>query len=419
MRAVFDRVSMTTSVDGAYFPFEYEHALTPAQYADARVRIWFHELLHLWQVLGSGFLANLACDQMVALEEFERTGAPGPMSNLVDRFAAKDVTTQFSAMDLHEALARFWEAHVLNPVYILRSYAERGMDIEEELRMRHLAWDDLLGEPTHGQPVAGQFTVQDGTRPYKDIAFDLLMTLEPAYAEPYRLMLSRFSSLESVIFFPLAGYFALQTPRPAPVFTALLNAVADSPLRSALHQAAVERRCDIHTLWRATYTPLQQLALLVAVRSGNGALTPGWQVLSGRAGNRPILRHYAELLAWVRSRKGALGADLALAVPGDPEFRRTLASYFLPAATIFDDGSHACAPSSMTKLGLIMRDVPGLAGSDPAARPTVPQGLLDAEGLAQAAVELKRLAQAAAGRALLLSYGVTTNITATGGLHTA
>jgi hypothetical protein len=413
MHAVFDRVSMTISVHGAaYFPFEYEHALKPGSYADLRVRVWFHELLHLWQVLGSGFLANLACDQVVAVEEFERS-TPGPVSNLVDRFAAKDAGSGFSASDLHEALARFWEAHVLNPVHILRSYAERGMDVDAQLGQRNLTWDDLLGEPNRGEQVAGRFTVEQGTRPYTDKAFDLLMTLEPSYAEPYRLMLSRFTSLESVIFFPLLGYFALQTPRPAQVFTALLHAVADSPLRSTLHREATDTRHDIHALWRAAYGPLWQLALDVAVSTGRGGLTPGWQVLAGRAGKRPILRHYVALLGWVRSLHGELGLDFALAVPGDPEGRRLLASFFLPAATVFDDGSYSRAPSSMTKLGFIMRNVPGLVPADSAASPSVPEGLLDAEVLAHAALEMRRIARAAARRALLAAYGVTSDQAAT------
>jgi hypothetical protein len=45
----------------------------------------------------------------------------------------------------------------------------------------------------------------------------------------------------------------------------------------------------------------------------------------------------------------------------------------------------------------------------------VPKGLLDADRPAHAAVE-RKLARAAATRPLLVSYGVTSNIAATGGL---
>ena len=67
MRAAFDRVSMTVGVSGDRIPFDYEQALHPTT-GGPEIRRWLHELLHLCQLFGSGFLANLACNQLDVVE---------------------------------------------------------------------------------------------------------------------------------------------------------------------------------------------------------------------------------------------------------------------------------------------------------------------------------------------------------------
>jgi len=409
MRAAFDRVSMTVAVSGDLIPFDYDQALRPTL-GDVRIRRWFHELVHLWQLFGSGFLANLACDQIAAvvLDEGRPTVS---RTDLLEAFARNDDVTGFSVLDLHETLARYWDIHVMNPVRILRDYAEDGLDVSGALTRAGLNWDDLQKAPVQDKTIGGQIMVDnDDTRtirPYTGQAFDLAMLVEPTYTEPYRRMLAIFGSRESAVFFPLIGHFAMQTRRPSRLFIALIEELYSSGIRSTL----AEQR-DIHQMWRAVYPAVAELAFRMAPAFGGSALTPGWQVLISRAENRPVLRHYADLIRLALKMEGNL-LDVALALPGDPQFRQLLASYYLPAATVFDNGSTHEA-SSMAKLVLVARMFghgASFGGSEieEIADQIAGQfdGVLTGDDLAREALDLRRRSAAVRSADFLASYGVT------------
>lgn len=405
MRAAFDRVSMTVGVSGDRIPFDYEQALHPTT-GGPEIRRWFHELLHLWQLFGSGFLANLACNQLDAVVGDEGQSAIG-QTDLLEAFARKDDISGYSALDLHESLARYWDIHVMSPVRILRDYAEDGMDVDGALARLGLTWNDLEGAPEVDQISSGLFWIDSPdtmtVRPYTGRAFDLAMMIEPTYTESYRRMLAIFGSLESVIYFPLIGHFALQTRRPERMFSAMVGELSSSDIRSVL-----EGKRDIHEMWRAAYPYLAELAWRMAPAYGGSALTPGWQVLIQRAENRPVLRHYADLTRLALQLHGSL-LDVALALPGDPQFRQMLASYYLPAATVFDNGS-TCEASSMTKYVLVARTFGNTAffGS-PGVEEIADQlsGVLAADDLARKALDLRQRSAANRSTDFLISHGVT------------
>src|SRR5262249_36847344 len=252
--------------------------------------------------------------------------------------------------------------------------------------------------------IGGGMLVDDpatGTvRPYSGRAFDVLMQIEDAYADPYRLMLRIVDSRDAAVLFPLVAHFALQTPHPVRMFAALAQTLTEPAGRLTLDGG------DIRALWRQSYPVVAGLAARVAVRSGNAALTPGRMVWRGRGRGNAVLEHYARLLELGWQLQGQL-LDFAFATPRDPESRQLLPPLFLPAAPVFD-GGHTHRSSAMATLALMARGAPGLAaeaGLDASYLESL-GAVLSGEALAGQALRLRARVAAAQEAALLARYGL-------------
>ncbi len=319
-RGLFLRPSLSIELDAAHFEFDDALLHHPAKYEDPVVRVFVHELLHFWQTLSQSFLTGLALAEWRRLVEFERSGLPSGADHPVLEFLEPHPELGFSAWDLSEALCRYWDVHIIGPVKLI----EHNERVLEFLRFFPQAKEHLYREV-------------NGERQYSSLAFDLLMRGEDSYAEPYRYALDRWGSNQSVIFFPIAGHFALQSPRPIAVFAEAINRI-----RRAF-QLDRMRNLDIHYVWPAAFDQVRRIcAEACADLCGDRGLETGWQLMERvGVGDHPVFRHYLALLEstsdhWGNDPPG--GLDYCFALPGNPSCRERLAYAFRPPATIFHDG---------------------------------------------------------------------------------
>ncbi len=318
MSGYFDRRSLTIALDAPFFPFDPDYLLEPRRFPNPAVRVYVHETLHLWQVLSQGFIANLALDEWRDLLAFERDGTLPDVDSLARRFVRPHPDLGFSAWNLSEALARYWDIHIVGPLRLFQE--RRGMVPDLE--------------------VSG----------YTNAVFDSLMLEEDAYAEPYRLALKRWGSNSAVILFPLVGHFALQTPKPVEVFAEVIDRAVD------LFRLE-ERRFSIHEVWREVFVDVYRLCCEACFSICElVALTPGWDVIRKSVlADHPVFGHYLALLAAVLP-DWQERAHFYFALPGDPEARARLASTFRAPVTLLHGGRWT-GETGVTKL-LSLRDWP-------------------------------------------------------------
>ena len=65
-----DRPSLSVSLNADWFAFDRRYLWGPEPFAIPALRFYTHEVLHFWQVLASGFVANLALAEWRALREW-------------------------------------------------------------------------------------------------------------------------------------------------------------------------------------------------------------------------------------------------------------------------------------------------------------------------------------------------------------
>ncbi len=310
----FYRPSLTIELDTAHFSFDHGYLAGPGFYRVPSLRVYIHETIHFWQTLNQGYLTNLAQEEWLALLEFEKTGRNAKYGNLQSAYTTKELSVNYSTADLVEGLARFWDIMILGP------------DRLEE-------WN--TGGYSHRTPFTTerQDDPQKPVKPMTNQLFDRLMQLEDAYAAPFRLMLEQWGTNNSIMLFPLVGHFSMQTPKPAQTFAAATEALTRT--------GGIEFSGSIHDGWRHYYAPIRELCHQVSMNVTGSLLTSGWDVVQrGALGDHPLFRHFLALYDRAVP-DAAQQLDLFFAVPGDPEARGYLRSFFVPPLVLFHDGRWA------------------------------------------------------------------------------
>lgn len=297
----FVRSALAVELDDFYVDFHDGFLRGPRCFHQSFVRAYVHEVLHFWQALSQGFITNLALQEWLDVQEFKQSGALKDYKGLLGRFAEPPKGAPFSAWELSESLCRYWDIHIMGPVRLLQ---ERGEALSS----------------------AG-----NDARPYQAAEFDRLMTIEDAYAAPYRWALERWGSVASVLLFPIAGHFAMQTSRPVEVFLKVSENLAVE---------AQQFRGSIHENWRTLFPKVRDATGSACFSLTGSILTPGWDVIRRSAlKESPIWRYYLRLLHTGAMTVGSIEKlDFCFSLPGDPENRGILVSGFLPAVTLFRNG---------------------------------------------------------------------------------
>ena len=368
-----DRVSLSVGLGGEYFEFDYRYFLGIQPFSKPELRYFIHECIHMWQLLGSGYLVNLARNRWLALRHWEATGQ---LPEADQRFTALEPSAGFSAWQLSEALCRFWDVHISGPPDLLdKPYA--GGPIHEAVDVP----PDWLTEGLSPEVIDKVRKQQS----YTSVQFDEWMLQEDNYAEPYRRLLKLGGSKWAASLFPIVGHFALQTRNPPRSFIRALNLLTKLPL------PATDKY--ISDTWRSIFASVANTCAKAAFLDGFNSLTPGADVIKVMAKEgHPVYGHYLALLAMANDVDCPI--DLVLALPGDPELRARLAAFFLPPVVTFDDGRWTPNAPAVKMAGLA--ETMGFSDAPP--------GLLEQPQLADTADDLYRRHMAMQKDGLLKKY---------------
>jgi hypothetical protein len=308
-----------------------------AEWGSELCRVLYHESIHFWQLLSSGYLANAIQDEWLRYREFERSACLTAPSEFVRGMTIRRPGAAFSVHELMECWARYWDVHTRSPARI----------IEE---------DDIPVPP-------GRITrTQQGA--YTAEAFDLFMQAGKdahLYAAPYRWVLERsggHSALANILF-PILTFHAFGSPDPI----TLLEESLDRALASDLILGGLDGRSgNINLDWLNNWGVVLGEAIDPARRKrGMPDFTGGWDVIArGPLGTHPIYGSYARRVAAMfgfgtlpgeaerpTSRDSVAAyrfavVDLAgrdprviFAFPGQPEYRKALGSWLPPPRVKF------------------------------------------------------------------------------------
>ena len=356
MSHLFDRTSLAIEINSDFFPFDigYLYGSAPFFPENPILRVYTHEVLHFWQALSTGFIANLAFGEWNALLAYEKDKNPIHQINLLQSFTEVDTEFGFSPFNLSEALCRFWEIHILNPEQVLTSEqqdtknsqqnidslaVERGMEILKEYPVEH---------PLHNYPPHIVYRIVNARKqPYHGDTFDslysILMKSGDAYAMPYSILLEKFGTRNSVILFPLVGYFSLQNKYPVKVFADAIDKLTKVIELDNLPKLGIEET------WQKIYPIVRQVCQRSSLEVTGLLLTPAWGVMAGGlAESNPVYNHYFQLIKyfmqdrWLYGKKFNIDPDPLFALPGDSEARTLLSNTFRPPITIFRNGIWDC-----------------------------------------------------------------------------
>jgi hypothetical protein len=305
-------------------------------------RVILHETIHLWQYLSSGYLANLVEEDWLRLKAFEQGDTPAPAGPKRKAFLERSPHLGFSVKDLHEALARFWDMHILGPPLLIElelADPQRTLPEGFEQGYREAEEAGMIRHPVHGG--------------YSDLSYRWAMRCAAGnYGKPYLWLLEQVGVPRADIIFPLAGFFAFQTPDPLRAF----NWIA----RQASHEFDdVAPGLIIHDWWRKAYWRMGQIAVAVAKEIGAVGLNHiGHAVENGDLADHPIWyshfqlrriagRRFADLPLFsdfpgalpekLEQARGSLNLDYTLACPGDPDYKWMLVQCLAPAFVAFED----------------------------------------------------------------------------------
>ena len=184
--------------------------LWPSAPADGTVRAFFHETVHFWQSLSQSFLVRLADEEWQRLLTYERTGtvpAPGDVRRV---FETRDSGVSWSARDLHECLARYWDVIAAGPNRVLGEEWDAGRadalpDVRELYRRQR-----------------SEAELPKGAWDKADLVSALVMAAGE-YALPFLIAAEELKHAEFL--FPWLAHFALQTGAPAETFDRFVREV--------------------------------------------------------------------------------------------------------------------------------------------------------------------------------------------------
>jgi hypothetical protein len=311
-------------------------------------RVLYHESTHFWQLLASGYVANIVGDEWSRVEHYEADGEVAPPSKMtVDHFKRLE-GDPFSAQELMECWARNWDVHTRSPVRIIE---EEGIEVAVHAALTHMD-EDLKVEA------------------YTSLAFDTVMREGrdcESYAEPYRWMLERAggNSAFVAVVFPALCHNAFGSPRPVRAFVeAFDRAWNDDWLRGEMG----ERKGSVNVEWFYYWGVLAEKVFRpVADELGLPNYTSGFDVIGrGALVDHPVYREYpallGELMAQVMAllmqdvdkedpflglemKMASLGSGAVLGLPGQPSYRFLLGRYMRPPEVVFENGvSHHGLP---------------------------------------------------------------------------
>ena len=335
MASEFWALGAIIRVDFPAPPCSLEVWYGPARYYPERSREIFHETIHFWQYLASGYLARLVEEDWDRLIAFERTGTVRREAPRRLHFVQPHPEHGFSPRDLAEAFARYWDVHVIGPPDLIELELRAGRHVFSPAFIHQFAMLKAQGLLRHS-----------GHGGYSAASFDLAMEGPGGgWAKPYVMLRQMLPPKATGALFPVAASLALQTTDPVSTFAFLISGAPS--LEPALPSGQ-----DIAILWRWCYDFVHPLLgeLPTEELLGNGIRVAA----AGSLDRHPIwhwlikytLRAAAEVGAansknmdWETAVQQGIGPlGFALACPGDLGNRGWLVPLLAPPLVQFADG---------------------------------------------------------------------------------
>ena len=216
-------------------------------------RLLYHESLHFWQFLASEYISKLCDEDWRRLKHFEDTGKRTPPSETSRNYGIRIGDSPFSASELVECWARFWDVHTRGPINI----------IEDEKIVIPSDLVDLL-------EVDGSYT---------NLAYDYLILHGKDcehYANPYRWALNeafRNSRFVQCVF-PTIIYYSFASPDPVSFFAdAFKLAINNKQLNTLIRGLPPSVNLSWLIIWQDVY---RNVIFPMLFKSGRRKFTSGF-----------------------------------------------------------------------------------------------------------------------------------------------
>jgi hypothetical protein len=236
--ARFIAISLIIDIDPREELVPFADDLPPATAVSfAERRVLYHETLHLWQQATAAFLIRCTEEDWVRMRTYERTGGLQRESMTAAEYVRVYPEATYSALDLQECLARFWELQAYDPLLVMSEESQSSKRVVDE-RLKELL-RRLMDAPGADGPEA-----------------PLALAMEFAagrYARPFLSLAARVGNSMAARLFPLAAFFALQTESPVQFYARLVDSVIP-----ALERQLVARK--LADIWQAWYPTVRRNA---------------------------------------------------------------------------------------------------------------------------------------------------------------
>ncbi len=337
--ARFSQLALSIEIDDEYWDPHSLVLRAPQKIEPKKSRVIFHEAVHFWQQCSQTFLAQIADENWSRLKTYEETGEIRPPGPSTIEYTCHIQGHGFSARDLQEGLARFWDVHVISPITL--------MDIEIEDSKRCIP-----------KPAANEYRrikrIASAIDPsgYPAAIYDLAMDFTAGnYAKPYIDLRERTSSYIATALFPLAGHFALQSDRPVPFFMDLVE--------RAIPHIDEKPGARVTDVWPLLYHRVRNLAVQLHKEQADRPFYPAAVVMANSSlKDHPVYLYVVGLIHHLAReivntpahvvpgydnapivQRGTLSVDFFTACPGILKFNRTfLVSHLAPPCIRFADG---------------------------------------------------------------------------------
>jgi hypothetical protein len=360
-------VTIPTKVDVSWFKEdEISYDLTPfyfnpndPRWGNVLSRVLYHESIHFWQFLSSGYVANLIGAEWDRFKHYERTGEILPEGTRLQNYPIRKESIPFSSAELVECWARYWDVHTRSPAQIIR---EEGIELTS-LPPIEVDRGDIV--PYYTQ-IAYDTVMQGGKNP-------------ELYAAPYVWLLQKASGDSKFVnfVFPIITHYAFGSPDPVGVF---YNAFKRANQSSKLRELIKQQTGNINLAWLMIWKDVTEKAILpVLSEMSMPDYTSGFDVIQrGTLKDHPIFSEYHANIQPLRGhlklmRKGmsALmeqGVDelkiekymlcempfhdawIIFGLPGQPEYRELLGQHLPPPRIRFENFIFNAARPALLRL---------------------------------------------------------------------
>ena len=248
------------------------------EWAGKVCRLLIHESIHFWQFFSSGYLANLLADDWLRVKKFNDEKIVAATAGNVEKHFKKENGYPFSASELTECWARYWDVHTRNPREILQ---------EDEV---------LSGKPEIHKLLNSAIDINYPQR-YSMALFDTFMSEGKdckSYAEPYRWMLTASTSGSRFVntIFPPLIHGAFGSPYPVQLFCEAFYVIETS--KQLKRDMLAHMNANIHFNWFHNWQVVINIINQVVLKMKMPQYTSGLQVIErGPLKTHPIYQMYS------------------------------------------------------------------------------------------------------------------------------